>query len=117
MNKECRSNLIHRTILNAKPEQIISVRIDLPAGLLKKQVKTYGDVAKTVKTALKLAQKNEHFHNLKELISELRKYLELLEEDRSLGETDEVHNLLIETYRDCYLRLKGAEILRRRRKA
>lgn len=111
-----RDNLVHEKLKKANPNDLINFQVKLPAFLLK-DVRTYGDTAKVLKNALSVAQGNKHLNNLKELISELKKYLELLEEDNSLGELDEVHNLLIETYRDVYLRLKGAEILRRRRKA
>lgn len=111
-----RDNLVHEKLKKSKPNDLIHFQVKLPAYLLK-GVHTYGDTAKLFKNALSVAQNHKHLNNLKELIGEIRKNIELLEEDKSLGELDEVHNMLIETYRDVYLRLKGAEILRRRRKA
>lgn len=112
-----RKKFIHNTILAAKPDDLISVKIDIPAHLLKKSVRTHGDTTKTIHNALKMAQNRKHINNLVEILSEIKKNIELLEEDKSCGELDELHILLIENYKDVYLRLKQAEILRRRRKA
>ena len=111
-----RKNLVHQKVRNAKSNDLIAFQVRIPAYLLKNSVTTYGSTAKIIRTALEMVQGRTHINNLVELISDIKKNLELLEEDKSLGELDEVHTLLIETYRDVYLRLKDAEVLRRRRR-
>jgi hypothetical protein len=107
-----RKNLVHQKVRNANPNDMIAFQVRIPAYLLKNSVTTYGSTAKIIRTALEMVQGRTHINNLVELISDIKKNLELLEEDKSLRELDEV----IETYRDVYLRLKGAEVLRRRRR-
>lgn len=112
-----RQNLVHKKVRNAKSNDLIAFQVRLPAYLLKNSVKTYGSTTKVIRAALEMAQGCKHINNLKELLAEIRKNLELLEEDKTQGMLDQVHVLLIETYRDIYFRLKDAEILKRRRKA
>lgn len=111
-----RKNLVHQKVRNANPNDMIAFQVRIPAYLLKNSVTTYGSAARNIRTALEMVQGRTHINNLVELISDIKKNLELLEEDLSQEMLDEVHILLIETYRDAYIRLKGAEVLKRRRK-
>ena len=110
-----RKNLVHNKLKRAKPNDIISFQASLPAYLLK-DVKTYGDTAKVIGTALEMSNNIKHFYNLIELIADIRKNIELLENEKETDGLEENHLMLLELYRDVYFRLKQSEFLKRRRK-
>lgn len=114
-----RKNLVHEKIKRAKPNDLVAFQVRLPAYLLS-DVKRYGDSTKFIRTALELAQKKKFKFGLLEIISDLRKQIELLElwqnsEQDENSKMDEEHLLLLETYRYTYLQLRETNILKRRR--
>lgn len=85
-------------------------------------IEHYGDISKTVNESLHLTCKHRFTIQLRELLAEIAKNIELLQlwKDNgplfNEGEIDEYHLKMLETYRNIYFTIKESKLLYTRRK-
>ena len=107
-----RKNLVHRKLAKANPDNRIHFQVGIKAGLLKGKVTTYGQAADYIRAALEAYNKTMHHDALLQLIVQVRSNIETLElwKNQENNPPDsrfnEAHSILLEGYRDTYLRLR-----------
>lgn len=107
-----RKNLVHEKLKGALPNQRIHFQVGIRAGLLKGKVTTYGQTADYIRAALEAYNKNMHRDALLQLIAQVRFNIETLElwknqvDDPPDLKFNEAHSILLEGYRDTYVRLR-----------
>jgi hypothetical protein len=107
-----RKNLIHKKLAKAAPEDRIHFQVGIRAGLLKGKATTYGQTADYVRAALEAYNKNWHHDALLQIIVQVRSNIETLDLWRNQEDNlpdlrnNEAHSILLEGYRDTYVRLR-----------
>lgn len=104
-----RKNLIHDKLKNASPNDMVHLHAVVPAHLLS-DIKTYGDMSKVVQKGLESIDKTKFIAELKSNILTIQQSMEKLNLE---NEKDQAHIELLEIYRDCFFRMKGAKVLRK----
>lgn len=110
-----RKNLVHEKLKKTNNKNdLIQFNVKIPAYLLE-GVQKYGDTAKIIKRGLELLNTDAK-RNLR-IVSEVKDNIISIQKSISLLELEEDLNQeqleLLEVYRDCYFKLKGAKIMKR----
>ena len=109
-----RKNLVHEKLKKSGGGEMLHFQVKIPAYLLD-GVRKYGDTAKVVRRALELYNTNAK-RNLR-IVAEVKDNIISIQKSISMLELEEDLNQeqleLMEVYRDCYFKLKGAKIIKR----